>query len=57
MGGLPAVASGEGWVLPMSDGLIQTHGQDARFSADIQKLAGSSACFPACFTVNREMRP
>jgi len=47
MGDLPAVAFGEGWVLPMSGGLTQTHGQDqpspgrygrqvARASADIQ---------------------
>jgi hypothetical protein len=36
MGDLPAVASGEGWVLPMSDGLTQTHRQDARATADVQ---------------------
>jgi len=36
MGDLPAVASGEGWVLPMSDGLAQIHGQDARATTDIQ---------------------
>ena len=54
MGELPAVASGEGWVLPMSDGLIQTHGQDARATADIQKLAGSSAGFqPALPSIGR----
>jgi putative protease len=29
-------AFGEGWVLPMSGGLTQTHGQDARATADIQ---------------------
>ena len=34
MGDLPAVASGEGWVLPMSDGLTQMHGQDVRATAD-----------------------
>ena len=55
MGDLPAVsssvalakeeASGEGWVLPMSNGLTQTHGQDARATADIQTL-----------TNNRKMR-
>jgi phytoene dehydrogenase-like protein len=30
MGDLPAVASGEGWVLPMSEAPGQTHGQDTR---------------------------
>jgi phytoene dehydrogenase-like protein len=30
MGDLPAVTFGEGWVLPMSEGSAQTHGQDAR---------------------------
>ena len=43
MGDLPAVASGEGWVLPMSDGLIQTHGQDARASASRSSLEVAQA--------------
>ena len=44
MGDLPAVASGEGWVLPISNGLIQTHGQDARSTADIQTLSTIGRC-------------
>jgi hypothetical protein len=44
MGDLPAVASGEGWVLPISNGLIQTHGQDARATADIQTLSTIGRC-------------
>jgi hypothetical protein len=36
MGDLPAVASGDGWVLPMSDGLTRTQGQEARATADIR---------------------
>ena len=44
MGDLPAVASGEGWVLPMSDSLTQSHGQDARVTTDIQKLPTIGRC-------------
>ena len=40
--------------MPMSGGLIQTRGQDARATADIQKLAGSSAGFqPALPSIGR----
>jgi hypothetical protein len=44
MGDLPAVASGEGGVFPMSDGLTQTHGQDARATADTQMLPTIRRC-------------
>jgi len=44
MGDLPAVTSGEGGVLPMSDGLTQAHGQDARATTDIQTPSSSGKC-------------
>jgi hypothetical protein len=43
LGDLPAVTSGEGWVLPMSDGLTQTHGQDARATTDTPPAAPSES--------------
>jgi len=46
MGDLPAVASGEGWVFPMSDGLTQTHGQVARASADQPDAADNPGMSP-----------
>ena len=36
-------ASGMG-ILPMSDGLTQVHGQDARATTDIQKLPTIGMC-------------
>jgi hypothetical protein len=44
MGDLPAVTSGEGWVLPKPDGLTQTHGQDARAAAVVPAGTGSLPC-------------
>jgi hypothetical protein len=46
MGDLPAVASGEGWVLPMSDSLTQIHGQVARATTAIQTPPPIGRCCP-----------
>jgi integrase/recombinase XerD len=44
MGDLPAVASGEGWVFPMSESLTQAHGSDAHATADIQTSPTIERC-------------
>ena len=46
MGDLPAVASGEGWVLPMSDDLTQADVQDAHAMAKIQTPPAIGRCAP-----------